>query len=83
MKAFLIMPLVRAELSELATGTSGSMYNISMAKLRNLPVIVPTIEEQARFVSFVESIDKSIFALHQNIVRLEMCSNALMQKAFS
>ena len=61
MKAFLSMPRVRAELSELATGTSGSMYNISMAKLRNLPVIVPTIEEQARFVSFVESIDKYKF----------------------
>mgnify|MGYP000221773172 FL=1 len=79
MKAFLSMPRVRAELSELATGTSGSMYNISMAKLRNLPVIVPTIEEQARFVSFVESIDKSKFATalcHNQTVPVSLASSS-------
>lgn len=44
---------------------------------------LPPIELQNQFSAFVESTDKSKFALQQNIERLEMCRNALMQKAFS
>ena len=58
-KQFLSHPEVRKELSEMATGTSGSMYNISMEKLKTLVIIVPKMEQQRAFVQFVNQTDKS------------------------
>ena len=58
-KHFLSHPQIRAVLSALATGTSGSMYNISMEKLRNMTIIVPPMERQKKFILFVEQSDKS------------------------
>lgn len=59
MKVFMSMPQVRELLSAQATGTSGSMYNISMPKLKKLSVIVPAIDDQMRFVDFYNQSDKS------------------------
>ena len=59
MKMYLSMPVVRGLVSEQATGTSGSMFNISMAKLRELPILLPSIPEQKKFVAFYEQTDKS------------------------
>lgn len=58
-KHFLSNPETRAVLAEMATGTSGSMYNISMEKLRGLSIIVPDMELQEQFVSFAAQSDKS------------------------
>lgn len=58
-KYFLSNPETRAVLAEMATGTSGSMYNISMEKLRGLSIIVPDMELQEQFVSFAAQSDKS------------------------
>lgn len=44
---------LRSALTKTATGTSGSMLNFSMAKLRALPIPVPTIDAQRRFDRFV------------------------------
>ena len=43
----------------MATGTSGSMYNISMEKLKRLEIIVPNINQQKEYIHFVEQSDKS------------------------
>ncbi|MBR6684357.1 MAG: restriction endonuclease subunit S, partial [Firmicutes bacterium] len=43
-KHFLSHPETRAVLSEMATGTSGSMFNISMEKLKNLTFLVMKME---------------------------------------
>ena len=43
----------RWSMSEMATGTSASMKNISQAKLKMLPIIVPPIERQRRFAELV------------------------------
>lgn len=43
----------RAELTKTATGTSGSMLNISMEKLKSLLVPVPPIDTQERFAEIV------------------------------
>ena len=58
-KHLLSMPKMRSKLSELATGTSGSMYNISMEKLKRLTIIIPPQELQELFVTRVQQIDKS------------------------
>lgn len=63
---------------------SGANYPaVTDAKVHSFEFPLPPLELQERFTAFVESTDKSKFALQQNIERLEMCRNALMQKAFS
>jgi type I restriction enzyme S subunit len=46
---------VRAAMSQLATGTSSSMQNISQAKLKTLPVIIPPLQLQHQFANLVEA----------------------------
>ena len=58
-KQFLSHPEIRKVLSSMATGTSGSMYNISMEKLKMLEIIVPNINQQKEYIHFVEQSDKS------------------------
>lgn len=41
---------IRAQMSKLASGTSGSMKNISQKKLFSMPVPLPALELQTRFV---------------------------------
>ena len=64
-KHFLSHPEVRAVLSEMATGTSGSMFNISMEKLKGLNIIVPDMDTQLRFVEFAQQLDKSKYVAYQ------------------
>lgn len=59
LKYYLSTDEVRSTLSEMATGTSGSMYNISMEKLQNLMVFVPPLPLQEQFAAFVRQSDKS------------------------
>lgn len=75
-KHFLSNPETRAVLAEMATGTSGSMYNISMEKLRGLSIIVPDMELQEQFVSFAAQSDKSKFAWLKSQF-IEMFGNGL------
>ena len=58
-KQFLSHPEVRKVLSAMATGTSGSMYNISMEKLKRLEIIVPNMNRQKEYIRFVDQSDKS------------------------
>jgi type I restriction enzyme S subunit len=46
---------VRVELTKTATGTSGSMLNVSMDKLRSIPAIAPPFESQEDFATLVWS----------------------------
>ena len=45
---------IRAALSVMATGTSGSMKNISKSKLKTLPIPLPPLALQRRFAKIVE-----------------------------
>ena len=69
LKYYLRTDEIRNTLSEMATGTSGSMYNISMEKLQKLNFFVPPLPLQKQFTAFVQQVDKSKFAaltcLHQ------------------
>ena len=49
MKHVLSSKHIREQFSAASTGTSGSMYNVSMDKFYNIRVPVPTIEEQNSF----------------------------------
>ena len=69
-KQFLSHPEVRKVLSAMATGTSGSMYNISMEKLKRLEIIVPNMNRQKEYIRFVDQSDKSKFELEKALSEL-------------
>ena len=69
-KQFLSHPEIRKVLSSMATCTSGSMYNISMEKLKRLEIIVPNINQQKEYIHFVEQSDKSKFELEKALSEL-------------
>ena len=61
MKYVLSSKSVRNQFSVVSTGTSGSMYNVSMDKFKAIEVPLPPIELQNQFADFVHQVDKSKF----------------------
>ena len=82
MKHILSHPSVRAKFSEASTGTSGSMFNVSMEKFKSVVVPLPPIELQNQFAAFVEQTDKSKLAIQQSLDKLETLKKSLMQEYF-
>jgi len=74
---------LRAELTKTATGTSGSMLNVSMDKLRGLRAPFPPIDLQNNFVLLVWR-SLSAKARHQSAhEQAEDLFNSLVARAFS
>ena len=61
MKYVLSSKSIRNEFSAASTGTSGSMYNVSMDKFKSIKIPVAPIELQNQFADFVRAVDKSKF----------------------
>jgi type I restriction enzyme S subunit len=59
MKYILSSKTIRDRVSAVSTGTSGSMYNISMEKLKAVQIPMPNFELQEQFAAFVAQVDKS------------------------
>ncbi len=72
----------RENLRKVATGTSGSMLNISKAKLRSLKIPLPTFELQNRFSERIKEIEKQKELAQQSLQKSEDLFNSLLQKAF-
>ena len=66
MKYVLSSKSVRNQFSVVSTGTSGSMYNVSMDKFKAIEVPLPPIELQNQFADFVNQVDKSKVAVQIN-----------------
>ncbi len=73
---------LRAEMSKVSTGTSGSMQNISMRKFRKLQAFLPPMELQREFAEFVGRVDKSAFEARQAIDKLQLLYDSLAQEYF-
>ena len=56
--------------------------NIEFNSLKERMIIVPPMELQEQFASFVEQIDKSKFEIQKSLEKLETLKKALMQKYF-
>ena len=56
--------------------------NIEFSSLKERKIIVPPIELQEQFVSFVEQTDKSKLAIQKSLDQLETLKKALMQEYF-
>lgn len=68
----------RARLSEIATGTSGSMKNISRARLLELHFAIPPEDEQKEIADTVQEFDVTHRASEQELSGLTATKSALM-----
>ena len=65
-----------------AKQTTG-IASINMTQLKSLPVLLPPMELQKKFLSFVEQIEKSKVAVQKALEETQLLFDSLMQKYFS
>jgi len=56
--------------------------NLHLGEIKKTQILVPPIDKQIEYVSFVEQIDKSKFEIQKSLEKLETLKKALMQKYF-
>lgn len=59
MKQVLSSTCIRKRFSAVSTGTSGSMYNVSMDKFKKIDIPLPPVNLQEKFAEFIIDIHKS------------------------
>lgn len=59
-----------------------AQQNFGAKVLGKMPVLLPSIESQNKFVTFVQQVDKSKFTIQNSLATLESLRNALMQQYF-
>ncbi|MGB7841293.1 MAG: restriction endonuclease subunit S [Salinimicrobium sp.] len=80
---FLITNKVRNNLKSIATGTSGTMKNISQPNFLAMKLFIPSIPEQQKIASFLSAVDKKSQQLTRKKGFLETYKKGVMQKLFS
>jgi type I restriction enzyme S subunit len=73
----------RFRLTSIATGTSGSMKNISQPNFLGLDLTLPTLPEQQKIASFLTKVDEKLTQLKKKKELLEQYKKGMMQKIFS
>lgn len=71
---------IRYALSNLATGTSGSMKNITKSALLDLAISIPPHEEQKKIAQILSTWDKAITTTEQLLANSQQQKKALMQQ---
>lgn len=82
MKYILSSKSIRSIFSSMSTGTSGSMYNVSMEKFKSIEIPLPPLALQNQFADFVTQTDKSKLAISETLAELKRLKNSLMQQYF-
>ena len=62
--------------------TASSQANLFQGKIAKLKGIVPPMDKQIEFVSFVKHVDKSRLTIQDGLNRMELLKQSLMQKFF-
>lgn len=75
-------PRMRDRLTSQATGTSGSMLNISKKKFEATPVIFPSAEEQLRFGEVFRKTRDICASEGQSVEEINLLFSSLSQQAF-
>ena len=78
LKYYMSTATIRKQISKMASGTSNSMYNISMEKLKTLPVLIPRLDLQMGFASICHQADKSGFELRKSIEAIDKVIKSLV-----
>jgi type I restriction enzyme, S subunit len=68
--------LFRNQIDDIATGTSGSMKNISKGRLADLSIFLPSIDEQRRIAQVLRAADVQIAAQESVVAKLRDIQNA-------
>lgn len=74
------MPGFRKQIDSIQVGSTVAYLSIAMIK--KLKVMLPDIESQQRFASFVSKIEKVIATISHSLQKLETLKKALMQEYF-
>ena len=82
MKYILSSKAIRNKFSEASTGTSGSMYNVSMEKFKAIQIPMPEIGIQNQFASFEEGAEEAKTIITHSLEKLKTLKSALLQKFF-
>lgn len=82
MKYILSTNMIRAEFSSVSTGTSGSMYNVSIEKFRNIKIPLPPVNQQKKFAYFVEKANNINKSIIDGLYKLNILQEILMQNYF-
>lgn len=72
----------RKLIQNLATGSAGSMPNISKEKLKKLRIPLPSLNIQNKFASIVEQVEKTKQKMRASLGEMDNHFNALMQRYF-
>lgn len=78
----LIQPSTKEQIKTVASGTSGSMKNISKPGLLGLKVKKVSIEKQKEFVDLVIQVNNSKMSTKQMLGKTQMLFDSLMQEYF-
>lgn len=78
----LIQRSTKEKIRRIASGTSGSMKNVSKSGLLGIEVIKVDIDKQNEFATFVKQVHKLKFEMEESLKELEDNFNSLMKKAF-
>ena len=79
--AYLQSPQAKTYFLRAAKQTTG-IASINMRQLRGLPTIVPPIEQQLKYVSFSEQVDKSKVKVQKALDETQKLFDSLMQQYF-
>lgn len=82
MKYVLSSESIRSIFSSVSTGTSGSMFNVSMDKFKSIRIPLPPLECQNQFAAFVAEIEKSKAVVQKSLEETQLLFDSLMQKYF-
>lgn len=72
----------RVQIQSLASGTSGTMFNISKPKMLSIKIPKADFSKQSEFASFVEKVDKLKFNCQQRIKLYQELLNKKMDEYF-
>jgi type I restriction enzyme S subunit len=75
-------PAIRYEISRRATGTSGSMKNISQQKVFGITTIIPPLSIQKEFAHRVEAVEKLKASHRASLSELDALFASLQHRAF-
>jgi type I restriction enzyme S subunit len=74
------MPLLRRQISNLATGTSDTMRKINRAAIRSLRVTIPPLERQREIVKLTRDLNLALTSEEQKITTLESIKGELARR---